>query len=211
LPVFSFAIACNVSLAASAGIQNPPAPLQKLPDPLIEERSTLVTSMRASAAGLQDRSVASEIPIDVLQVDSLPLGVSNALFSKTKKGDWLKLSISNSSNEQILGVRYWLLIVDPANQVRAALDQSDGLKLDAYAAKAVSFPTPPRLKISDDDRVFLVLAQVIGRESIWEVQQARNALLAYVKGEGYPSPKVLRLLNQVDSPIGFSPLFQLKQ
>jgi hypothetical protein len=52
-----------------------------------------------------------------------------------------------------------------------------------------------------------VLAQVIGRDSIWEVQQAKSALLAYVKGDGYTMPAVLRLLNQVDSPIGFSPIF----
>jgi hypothetical protein len=99
------------------------------------------------------------------------------------------------------------LVVDSANKVRRATDQSEGLKLDAYAARAISFPSPPAFKTAADDRVFLLLAQVIGRDSIWEVQQAKNALLAYVKGDGYTMPSVLRLLNQVDSPIGFSPIF----
>ena len=35
---------------------------------------------------------------------------------------------------------------------------------------------------------FWLLAQVIGRDSIWEVQQAKSALLAYVKGDGYTIP-----------------------
>jgi hypothetical protein len=207
LPVFSFAIVCNAPLAASAGIQRATVPLQNPFDPLREERSTLVTSLRASAAGLQDQFILTEIQIDVLQVYGLPLGISNASFRKAKKGDRLKLSISNSSSEQILGVRYWLVIVDSTNQVRRALDQSDSLKLDAYSAKAVSFSTPPRWKIGDDDHIFLMLAQVIGRDSIWEVQQTKSALLAYVKGDGFTMPNVLRLLNQVDSPIGFSPIF----
>ena len=198
---------CNASLAAPAGIQNPTALLQNPAEPLIVERSMLVNSLRASGSGLQDPSISQEISIDVFQIYSLPLSISNASFRKTKRGDAIKLFISNSANEQILGVRYWLVVVDSANKVRRAVDQSEGLKLDAYSAKAVSIPAPPRLKTGPDDRIFLVLAQVIGRDSIWEVQQAKSALLAYVKGDGYTMPVVLRLLNQVDSPIGFSPIF----
>lgn len=209
LSVLCFAMICNASPAISAGIQDPPGPLPGPEDALIEKHSTLVTSLRASGAGLQDPA-ALEVPIDVLQIDSLPLGIGNASFRKTRKGDWLKLSISNSSNEQILAVRYWVLVVDSANKVRSAFDQSESLKLDAYSGQAVSFRAPPRWQIGADDRLFLVLAQVIGRDSIWEVQQARNALQAYVKGEGFNLPKVLRMLNQVDSPIGLSPIF-LKQ
>jgi hypothetical protein len=207
VPGFCFALICNASLGAPAGIQTPSVPLQDRSDPLIEARATLVTALPASGAGLQDPSIPPEIAIDVFQVYSLPVAISSASLRKTKRGDLIKFVIANSSNEQILGFRYWLLVVDSANKVRRATDQSEGLKLDAYAAKAVSFPSPPRLKAAADDRVFLVLAQVIGRDSIWEVQQAKNALLAYVKGDSYTMPSVLRLLNQVDSPIGFAPMF----
>jgi hypothetical protein len=161
----------------------------------------------AAAASAQNPPVPVEVPIDVMQVYNLPLAISNASFRKTKKAEWLRLSISNSSDEQIFGVRYWLLVVDSANKVRRVADQSQSLKLEAYSADAVSFPAPAGWRISDDDRIFLVVAQVIGRESIWEVQQARNALLAYVKGDDYTTPNVLRVLNQVDSPMGFSPIF----
>ena len=205
--VFCFAIICSASLAASAGLHKAPVPLQNPSDTLIERRSTPITSLWASATAVQEPPVQLEIPIDVLPVDGLPLGIGNASFRKTRKGEWLKLSISNSSDEQILGVRYWLLVVDSNNKVRRAIDQSESLKLDAYSAKAVSLPAPLRWKTAADDRVFLVLAQVIGRDSIWEVQQAKNALLAYVKGDSYTMPNVLRMLNQVDSPIGFSPIF----
>lgn len=210
LPGLCFAGICNATFAAPAGIQTPSVPVQERPDPLIEERSILVTAFRASAAGLRDPSIATEIVIDVFQIYNLPVAISSASLRKTKRGDSLKFVIANNSNEQILGVRYWLLVVDSANKVRRATDQSEGLKLDAYAARAISFPSPPRFRTAADDRVFLVLAQVIGRDSIWEVQQAKIALLAYVKGDGYTMPNVLRLLNQVDSPIGFSPIF-LKQ
>ena len=193
--------------ATPAAFQDPPTASQNRSDPLVVERSALVNSLRGSAAGLQDPSIQPEIPIDVFQIYSLPLAIGNASFRKTKRGDSIKLVISNSSNEQILGVRYWLLVVDSTNRVRRAVDQSESLKLDAYAAKDITFPAPARLKTAADDRLFLVLAQVIGRDSIWEVQQSKSALLAYVKGNGYNMPSVLRLLNQVDSPIGFSPIF----
>jgi len=209
LAILSLAILCIATAAAPAGFANPPVPPHKLPDPLVKERSMFVTGLRASASGMQD-PVSAETLIDVLTVDNLPLGISNASIKRTERGDWLKLSISNNSNEQILGVRYWLLVLEPNYHVRAVLDHSDGLKLDAYSAKAVSFPVPPRWKLADDDRVFMVLAQVIGRDSIWEVQQAKNALLAYVKGSNYTMPTVLHMLNQVDSPIGPTPIF-LKQ
>ena len=171
------------------------------------ERATLGTALRGSAAGLQHPSAPPAILIDVFQVDSLPLGISNASLERTKTGGSLKLSVSNSSDEQILGIRYWLFVVDSDNKVRRAVDQSESLKLNAYSAKTVSFSAPLRLKIGSDDRVFLVVAQVIGRESIWAVRQAREALQDYVKGDGYTMPSVLRVLNQVDSPIGFSPIF----
>ena len=207
LPVFCFTIICSASLAPAAGMQTPVVALQTPSDPRLEQRSTLAAALRASAAGLLQQPASPEVPIDVFQIYNLPIALSNASFRTTKRGDSLKLVISNSSNEQILGVRYWLLVVDSANRVRRAADQSESLKLDAYSAKAVSFPAPPRWQIVDDERVFLVLAQVIGRDSIWEIQQARSALLSYVKGDSYSMPSVLRILNQVDSPIGFSPIF----
>ena len=76
--------------------------------------------------------------------------------------------------------------------MRSTVDESESLKLDAYASKEESFRPPSRLKIGNDDRVFLVVAQVIGRESIWEVQKAKEALQAYAKGEDFSTPRVLR-------------------
>lgn len=162
-------------------------------------------------AGVQNSVLPLVVPIDTLSIYNLPLGISDGSFRKTKKGESIRLSLSNSSDEQIFGVRYWLLIVDSANKVRRLVDQSEGLKLEAYSAKTVSFPAPAGWKVSDDDRIFLLVAQVVGRNSIWEVQQARNALLAYAKGEPYTTPNVVRMLNQVDSPIGFAPVFLLQK
>lgn len=200
LPLFTFGIVCSTSLAASPFSQNPQHPSEPVSE-------TLAASLRGSGGGLQRRAALSDFFIDVFQVYSLPLSVSSASLEKTRTGGLLKLFVSNNSSEQILGIRYWLLVVDSDNKVRRAVDQSEGLKLNAYAAKAISLSAPSKLKIGTDDRVYLVLAQVIGRESIWEVRQARQALQDYVKGNSYAIPSVLRVLNQVDAPLGLSPIF----
>jgi hypothetical protein len=200
LAIFGSALICNANLAGASRLRKPPV---FLPDSSPAKRS-FISGLMHSAPVLQEP--ARQIPIDVLQIYGLPLGISNASLGHAKNEARLRLSIPNSSNEQILSLRYWLLIVDCANGVRSVLDQSETLKLDAYAARVVSFPAPPRAETFADDRVFLMVAQVIGRDSIWEVQQARSAFLAYVKGDSYAMPDVLRLLNQVDSPIGFSPI-----
>jgi len=204
LPVCSFALICNATLAAAAGNQNPAVPSEGLSEPVME---VLATSLRSSGGGLQHRPALPETPIEIFPVDGLPLGIGSASLARSRTGRLLQLSVSNNSDEPILGIRYWLLIVDSENQLRRALDQSEGLRLDAYATKGISFSAPSRLKIGSNDRVFMVVAQVIGRESIWEVRRARESLLDFVKGAGYTMPSVLRVLNQVDAPLGLSPIF----
>ena len=158
-----------------------------------------------SARNFQEPVPVSENLIEVLSIYDLPLQITGASINKTKKGNRLKLSFTNTAAEQILGMRYWLLVIDPAYRIRASVDHSENLKLEASAANTLSFPAPARLKIYPDDRVFIVVAQVIGKQSIWEVQDARNVLVSYAKGKGFTMPKVLHMLNQVDSPIGLTP------
>ena len=150
-------------------------------------------------ASRQDPAEPQDVFIDSLQISELPLAFSRVSLTKIKGEFVLKLTAANSSNEELLGVRYWLLAIDSNNKVRSTADESESLKLDAYASKEASFRPPSRLKIGNDDRVFLVVAQVIGRESIWEVQKAKEALQAYAKGEDFSTPRVLRVMNQVDS------------
>lgn len=196
--VFSAAIAV-VGLTSHQAGKEPVTP--RVPD-----RTLLQKTMKATAAGVQEPT-PQEMLVDVLPVYNLPLGINNASLRKTKRGYWLNLSVANSSNEPILGVRYWLVVVGPTNRILGTIDHSESLKLDPDSGMNVSYPSPLRLKIGDDDRVFMVVAQVIGKDSIWEVQQAKAVLVSYVKGNGYNMPTVLRMLNQVDSPLGLTPSF----
>ena len=156
-------------------------------------------AVSVSLASQQDPPEPQDVFIDPVQISDLPLAISRVSLTKTKGEFVLKLSAANSSNEELLGIRYWLLVIESINRVRNTVDESESLKLDAYASKEVSFRPPSRLKIGNDDRVFLVVAQVIGRESIWEVQKAKEALRAYAKGDDFTMPRVLRVMNQVDS------------
>jgi hypothetical protein len=175
--------------------------------PPVPDRTLLQKTMKATAAGVQEPTPPQEMLVDVLPIYNLPLGINNASLRKTKRGYWLNLSVANSSNEPILGVRYWLVVVGPTNRILGTIDHSESLKLDPDSGMNVSYLAPLRLKIGDDDRVFMVVAQIIGKDSIWEVQQAKTVLVSYVKGNGYHMPTVLRMLNQVDSPLGLTPNF----
>lgn len=162
--------------------------------------SMLFSVSFCSAQAVQNPADPKNIIIDSFQIHGLPLTLSNIPLAKIESGYRLRLSAWNTSNEQILGVRYWLVIVNSANKVRASFDKSENLKLDPYTTREVSFPAASRLKIGNDDHVFLVLAQVIGRESIWEVSKAKETLETYLKGDGFMMPSVSQFPNQVDAP-----------
>jgi hypothetical protein len=158
------------------------------------------TTSKALAHKADQNPPSQEIAVDTFQVVGAPLGISGATLTSTKQGYRLKCSASNSSNEQLLGIRYLLLSVDSTGAVRRIVDQSEDLKLDAYSATAISFRAPLTLKVDREDRVFLLVAQVIGRESIWETLKAKDALLHYAKGDSYLMPEVRRSINLVDTP-----------
>ena len=47
-------------------------------------------------------------------------------------------------------------------------------------------------------RLIFMLEQIVGRESIWEVVKAKDALQAYASGDFSIAPSVLRVPNHVD-------------
>ena len=108
------------------------------------------------------------------------------------------MSDLDNSDERILGFTYQLLVLDSANKLRMIIGQNATLKLAGYATKDLTLRPPEKLKIQSGDRVVLLVEQVIGRESVWEVLNSRAALEAYGKGD-YLEPEVTQVLNQVDS------------
>ena len=137
---------------------------------------------------------------EVFQVLELPLTVSNPSLVKTRSGFLLKCSLANASEFRQLGFRYSLAVVDTANEPRIIANRSEGFTLAPYQTKNVTFKTPLRLSLKGDERVVLMVEQLISTDYIWEVLQAKEALTRYAAGDYSTTPHVLRVLNQVDAP-----------
>jgi hypothetical protein len=140
-----------------------------------------------------------DLPIEVFQVLELPLSVHEALLVKTDKGYLLKLSLGNSSELKLIGLRYSLVTIDSKNRVQFRVNRTEGFSLSPYASRSVTFKTPIKFK-SKGERLVLMLEQVVSHESIWEVVKAKEAFEAYARGDYSVMPVVLRVANQVDVP-----------
>jgi hypothetical protein len=154
---------------------------------------------------LQD---SGSITIEILQVLDLPLNVHEASLIKAKKGYLLKLSLSNSSDSRMIGLRYSLIAIDFKSRVQPLVNRTEGVSIPAYEKKSLTFETPIRFRAKDEPRLVLMLEQVISRESIWEVVKAKDALDSYAKGDYSVIPTVLRVANQVDAPAATPRIFR---
>src|SRR5689334_20172997 len=157
-----------------------------------------VAPLRRCVSNLSPQT--GDVTVEVFQVLDLPLNVHQASLIKTDKGLLLQLSLGNSSEVKIIGLRYSIVSVDARNQVQIRVNRTEGFAVPAYGTKTVTFKTPLRLKQRDGERFILMIEQVVSRESIWEVVKAKDALEAYASGDYSVMATVLRVPNQVDSP-----------
>jgi hypothetical protein len=165
-----------------------------------------VAPLRRCVSNLSPQT--GDIPVDVFQVLDLPLSIHEASLTKNERGYLMQLSLSNSSDLKILGLRYSLVSIDVRNEVQIRVNRTEGLSAPAYGMKTLTFKTPIKLKQKDGERFVLMIEQVISRESIWEVVKAKDAIEAYARGDFSVVPTVLRIPNQVDSPpVGRIPIY----
>ena len=143
-----------------------------------------------------------DLPVEVFQVYELPLNVHEASLTKTERGYFLKLSLGNSTEHKMIGLRYSLAAIDSRNQLQPLVSRTEGFSIPAYGAKVLTFKTPIKLQPKDGERLLLMLEQVISHESIWDVVKPRDAFAAYARGDYSVVPAVLRVANQVDAPPG---------
>ena len=152
-----------------------------------------------------------DFPIEVFQVLDLPLTVHEAALVKSDKGYLLRLTVANSAELKMIGLRYSLITINSDNKPQIRVNRTEGFSLPPYKTKSLTFNTPIKLKSKDGERLVLMLEQVVSRESIWEVVKAKDALEAYAKGDYSVIPAVMRVSNAVDSPPdGRFPLLRLK-
>ena len=141
----------------------------------------------------------NDLSVEVFHVLELPLTVHEALLVKSDKAYLLKLSLSNSSDLKMIGLRYSLVTIDSENKLRFRVNRTEGFSISPYTRESLTFKTPIKFK-SNGERLVLMLEQVVSRESIWEVVKAKDAIEAYARGDYSVIPVVLRVANQVDAP-----------
>ena len=174
-----------------------------------DEQDFSVNLEKSCKSCLMLASQTGELPVEVFQVLDLPLNVHEAALTKSERGFYfLKLSLANSSELKIIGLRYSLASIDSRNQLQPLVNRTEGFAVPAYGTKTVTFKSPIRLKQKGGERLVLMLEQIISRESIWEVVKAKDALEAYARGDYSVMPTVLRVPNQVDAPPGVNQLFR---
>lgn len=145
-------------------------------------------------------------PIEIFPILELPLSVHEALLVNSDKGYLLKLSLANSSDMKMIGVRYSLVTIDSENRVQFKVNRTEGFQISPYAKKSLTFKTPIKMKATGGERLVLMLEQVVSRESIWEVLKAKELFEAYARGDYSVRPMVLRVANHVDVPPFPSPV-----
>lgn len=197
-----------ISLLALASAENLPRQDAKAQnaDLSLYEASSFAPLHLGGANNLQNTKVA----IEILQVLELPINVHEAALVKQEKGYALELSLANSTESKMLGLRYALNAIDSKNRAQPLANRTEGISLPAYTSKTLTFKFP-KFRLKDGERLVLMLEQVISRESIWEVVKAKEALDLYARGDYSATPVVLRVANHVDvSPVDVRPIRQYR-
>jgi hypothetical protein len=143
---------------------------------------------------------SQNLPVEIFQVLDLPVSVHEVLLVKADKGYVVKVTLSNSTESKMMGIRYALALIDSTNTAVPVANRTEGFKLAPYAMKTLTFKTPIRFKPKGGDRLVFMLEQTISQESIWDVLKAKEALAAYAQGDYSVVPTVLRVANSVDAP-----------
>lgn len=138
------------------------------------------------------------IPVGFFDVPELPLKISSAGLTRTADGYELGFFATSNAAEPIRGVEIVFLVYDSAGRLRAVADWVQRIQLASYATEELSVALPMKVKMGDNDRLLIGIKQVIGRESIWNVVKAVEALKAYAAGGHYEMPEVQRVSNQLD-------------
>jgi hypothetical protein len=168
-------------------------------------RIALLLALTVSVVPAQ--SVEVSLTPEVFQVLELPITITNPSLVKTKNGYVLKCSLSNASEFRQLGFRYSLAVIDSTTGKSGVISRNEGFSLAPYQTKNVTFKAPLRLNLKGDERLVLMPEQVISTDYVWEVVQAKEALASYIDGDYSTTPRVLRVLNQVDAPVPLRIIF----
>ena len=160
---------------------------------------SIILALILITAANQQAPVHSTVPIEVFQINELPVTLTETELVETRQGYLLKCVVSNNSEFRTFGLRYSLTVVDAMKGATTVVTRTEGLRLRQTQTKSATFKTPINLKIKPNQRLVLMLEQVVSTDYIWEVAKAKESLEAYIAGDYSIVPRVMRLTNQVDT------------
>lgn len=146
-------------------------------------------------------------------VSDLPARIDEPRLSKPDKDLVMDCGVANRSGEQLLGIRLILLVIDPAGKLRSRITWTERAEMAMYSIATFAFHPPLTGEIRKGDQLFLIIDEVIGRETIWRAAGAEKALRAYSRGQHDVMPSVKAVANKYDSSPGMVvlPPIQKKQ
>ena len=162
--------------------------------------SLVLTRYDNTTTAHQQLTTPRELAVEVIQVYDLPMTTKDTVLVQTKTGYLLKCLLANGSEFRQLGLRYSLAVIDSMNVTTIVVTRNEGFKLAEYQTKSVTFKTPIKLDLKGDERLVLMLEQVISTRYVWNVLKTKESLAAYAAGDYSIMPRVQRASNQTDTP-----------
>lgn len=153
-----------------------------------------------SEASAFQKQASRVIPVEIFQVYELPIVVAGVEIVKTGREFELRCSITNTSDEKLLGFRFSVVVMYSDDGKYAITNRNEGFNVPPYETKPAKIRMTFSTKVKAEHRVVIMFEQVVGYDSIWEVIKAKDALQAYLSGDYSVIPRVLRVANQVDAP-----------
>lgn len=172
-----------------------------------------LTGFSSPVCARQELPKDQSAPVVFFDVSDLPARIDEPRLSKRDKDFVLDCAVANRSSEQLLGIRLILLVIDPAGKLRSRITWTERAELVMYSIAAFAFHPPLTGELRKGDQLFLIIDEVIGRETIWRAAGAEKALRAYSRGQHDLMPAVRTFANKYDSPPGMVvlPPIQKKQ
>jgi len=136
--------------------------------------------------------------VTFFDVSDLPARIDAPKVSQSDKEFVLDCAVANRSNEDLLGLRLILLIIDTSGKVRGRVTWTERTELAMYSIKTFDFHPEMTEDLRNTDQIFLGIEEVFGRETIWHAAAAEKALRAYSRGQHDVLPTVRKFANKFD-------------
>lgn len=158
-------------------------------------------------------ALSRELPnaVTFFDVSDLPARIDAPKMSQSDKEFVLDCAVANRSNEDLLGLRLILLVIDSAGKLRGRVTWTEVTELAIFSIKTFAFHPEITGDLRSTDKVFLGIDEVIGRETIWRAAGSERSLRAYSRGQHDVVPSVRTFANKYDPRPGVKIMPMIKK